>query len=423
MDYRRLTPIIATVFTNLLGAGVILPILPLYAEGEFKATAFLATLLGAVYFAAQFVAAPWLGRLSDRVGRRPVLIVSQLGTVLSFVLFIFAGPIGQVLDEWGFSFGITGGLFMLFVARMLDGVTGGNITTARAYVADISTEENRAQSLGLISASFGLGFIFGPVMGGLLANISLVAPFVGAAVITLGSVLLTYFLLDESLPPEKRVGQGDRSGEVSRPGEIPFIVILRNNTVSLIMLLMLSLTLAFSAVQATFSLFAERVLYDGLAIEVVARNVGLALAGAGGALVFVQVFVLKVLVRRVGEQWVVLLGQLCLYFGLLGIGLSENGVLGAFFLAFVAMGQGFTQPSLQSLVTRFGDGQSQGQLLGLLQSFNSLGLIVGPVWAGLVFQFVSPRATYVVGASLMVPAVFLAVMLLWRPIPTRRRVA
>ena len=180
MNTRRLLPIFVIVFTNILGAGVILPILPLVAEGQFGATALQATMLASAYFAAQFIAAPWLGRLSDRYGRRPVLIVSQIGTILSFVLFSLAAPLGEVLDSAGLTLAISGGLIILYLARILDGITGGNITTAQAYITDVSTPETRAQSLGLISAAFSLGFIFGPAFGGLLAGYSLVAPFVGA---------------------------------------------------------------------------------------------------------------------------------------------------------------------------------------------------------------------------------------------------
>ena len=132
MDRRRLFTISAIVFTNILGAGVILPILPLYAEGQFQATVFQAALLATAFFGAQFIASPWLGRLSDLYGRRPVLIFSQIGTILSFVMFIFAAPLGALIDGLGLNLGITGGLAMLFAARTLDGITGGNITAARA---------------------------------------------------------------------------------------------------------------------------------------------------------------------------------------------------------------------------------------------------------------------------------------------------
>ncbi|MGD8865928.1 MAG: MFS transporter, partial [Anaerolineales bacterium] len=150
MDFKRLSPILLIIFTNILGAGVILPILPLYAEGQFGGTIPQVTLLSTAYFAAQFIAAPVLGRISDRIGRRPVLLVSQLGTVLAFVLFIFAGPIGARIDQIAGGFFLSGGMIMLYLARILDGLTGGNITTAQAYVSDITSDEDRAHGLGLL---------------------------------------------------------------------------------------------------------------------------------------------------------------------------------------------------------------------------------------------------------------------------------
>jgi MFS transporter, DHA1 family, tetracycline resistance protein len=198
MDMRRLLPISLIIFTNILGAGVILPILPLYAEGAFGGTILQITLLSTAFFAAQFVAAPILGRLSDRVGRRPVLIFSQIGTVISFVLFIFAAPLGRMIDGVGLALPLTGGMSMLYLARILDGITGGNITTAQAYISDVTPEEHRAQGLGLIQAAFGLGFIFGPAFGGILARYGSVVPFIGAAIITSITTLLTTFMLKES---------------------------------------------------------------------------------------------------------------------------------------------------------------------------------------------------------------------------------
>ena len=214
MDTRRLYPILLIIFTNILGAGVILPVLPLFAEGQFQGTIPQITLLSTTFFAAQFLAAPVLGRLSDRYGRRPVLLISQAGTVAAFVLFIFAGYLGRWIDGLGLGLPMTGGMVMLYVARALDGFTGGNITTAQAYVSDVTTERQRAQGLGLLQAAFGAGFIFGPAFGGVLSNFGPVVPFIGAAIITTGTLLLTLFTLEESHPPEERT--------LRRPRTLPF---------------------------------------------------------------------------------------------------------------------------------------------------------------------------------------------------------
>jgi DHA1 family tetracycline resistance protein-like MFS transporter len=185
---RRLFTILMIVFVQMLGASMILPILPLYAQREFGLTPQTITLLVSVFFAAQFRAGPTIGRLSDKHGRLPILIISQIGTAVSFVMLAMAqGP------------------FMLFAARTLDGITGGNIIVAQAYITDIMPREKRTQALGYIFAAFGLGFIFGPALGGILsAAYGPQVPFLIAAAAAIFTVGLTWVTLDETLTPEQR---------------------------------------------------------------------------------------------------------------------------------------------------------------------------------------------------------------------------
>ena len=414
MNFRRILPIFVIVFTNILGAGVILPILPLVAEGQFGASAFQATSLGAVFFAAQFLAAPWLGRLSDRIGRRPVLIASQIGTVASFIMFALAAPLGQYFDGIGAGLGMSGGLFILYLARTLDGITGGNITTAQAYISDISTEENRAQALGTISAAFGAGFIFGPAFGGILAEVSLTAPFIGAAIITTGSVLLTTFTLKESLPPEAR-----RQTQRGEKQETAWHY-LKTPTILLIFAITFMSTLAFSAMQSTFALYAERVVFpEAINAARVARNVGLLLTVIGVFTVITQAALIKPLVKNYGERNVVLIGQVSLMLAFIGFSIVTQVWAVALIGPLVAFGNGVSQPSLQSLITRFGSQQDQGQLLGLYQSARSFALILGPIWAGFAFQAISPRAPYAIAVPLLGIAFFLGVALKRHTIPSQ----
>src|SRR3712207_1474474 len=182
-----LVPIFLIVFIGLLGFGIILPLLPLYAE-TFGASPFTVGVLIASYSLMQLVATPYLGALSDRTGRRPVLIISQVGTVVSFILL-----------------GLANSLPLLFLARILDGISGGNISTAQAYISDITDEDGRAKAYGLIGAAFGLGFILGPALGGLLSQgENHHIPAFVAAGISLLSLLLTVFVLPESLPADRR---------------------------------------------------------------------------------------------------------------------------------------------------------------------------------------------------------------------------
>ena len=415
MDRKRLFPILLIVFTNILGAGVILPILPLYAEGQFGGTVLQITLLSTSFFAAQFLAAPWLGRLSDRYGRRPVLIVSQMGTVLAFILFIFAGPLGKVIDSWGLALPMSGGMIMLYVARTLDGITGGNITTAQAYITDVTPEERRAQGLGLVQAAFGAGFIFGPAFGGILSNLGPVVPFIGATIITTGTLLLTVFTLEESLPPEDRAA--DQSEAEPRPS-VPLSTLLRIGPLRLILAIGFVASLAFSAVPATFALYANRILFPDLADPgQVQLYIGLMLTFNGLMQVVTQLALLKPLVSRFGERKLLSLGMVALLLASIGVAVANGAIVVTLLFAPFAFGRGVSEPSLQSLTTRFGDKRTRGQLLGLYQSARSLALIFGPVWAGYAFEEISPRAVFWVAGSLVLVGLALAAILLTQELP------
>ena len=376
LDKKRLYPILLIVFTNILGSGVILPILPLYAEGQFGGTILQITLLSTSYFAAQFVAAPWLGRLSDRIGRRPVLMVSQFGTVLAFLLFILAGPLGRAIDGLGLAVPMSGGMIMLYIARILDGITGGNITTAQATISDLTTQEERAQGLGLLQAAFGVGFIFGPSFGGLLSTLGPVAPFIGATIITLGTLLLTALTLEELLPPEERTAGEARSRSTRSVRE----ALAKPGLVAVLVVGFLS-ALAFSALPSTFALFADRVLFpDVVEPGRVQSLIGLMLTFNGLMRVVTQFVLLRPLIQRLGERRLVLVGVLSLMVAFLGVANATNAILVTAYFAPYAIGQGVNEPSLQSLTTRFSSERTRGGLLGLYQSARSLALIAGPVW-------------------------------------------
>ena len=398
MDLKGLYPILLIIFTNILGAGVIIPILPLYAEGTFHGSIIQITLLSSAFFGAQFLAAPVLGRLSDRYGRRPLLLLSQLGTVLAFMLFIFAAPLGNWLDGLGAALPISGGMLILFAARILDGITGGNITIAQAYVSDITPEEHRAHGLGLLQGAFGAGFIFGPAFGGILSNYGQVAPFIGATIITTITLLLTFFTLKESLSEEERNENRDGTGMA----RIPWRNILRSPALLLILVIGFIGSLAFSSMPATFSLFADHVLFtDPQFPERVQLYIGLMFTFNGSMQVLTQLVLIKPLVRRFGERTLLLIGQASIALAFFGLAGSTSAILATLLFAPYAFGFGVSEPSMQSLVTRFGVRQARGYLLGLYQSSRSLALIVGPILAGYVYQTMSPRSVFQFAAMAM----------------------
>jgi DHA1 family tetracycline resistance protein-like MFS transporter len=415
MEIQTLYPILLVIFTNILGAGVIFPILPLYAEGEFHGTVFQITLLATAFFGAQFLAAPWLGRLSDRIGRRPVLLLSQLGTVLAFILFIFAGPLGRWIDRQAAVLPISGGMAMLYAARVLDGITGGNITTAQAYVSDITDQENRAHGLGLLQGAFGLGFVFGPAFGGILSGYGPTMPFIGATLITSLTFLLTWFTLKESLTEDER-----RDGLRLSRDRMSLAALLSHPALPTIMGVTFVATLAFSALPAIFALYAQKVLFPpSIGSDRLQLMIGLMLTMHGLITVITQVTILRPLVIRLGERKAVIVGDLALLAAMLGVGAAAGPLVAMVALAPYAFGQGVTQPSLQSLMTRFGRRGTGGQLLGLYQSARSLALIFGPLWAGFAFEQIGPRWVFYGGAVLMALSTLLALLLVSMPVPSQ----
>lgn len=413
MNNKRLYPILLIVFTNILGAGVILPVLPMYAEGQFGGTVLQITALSAAFFAAQFLAAPRLGRLSDRFGRRPVLIISQIGTVLAFLLFVLAEPLGREIDALSTNFPISGGMLVLYAARILDGITGGNITAAQAYVSDIAQPEERTQSLGMLQATFGVGFIFGPAFGGVLSRFGSTAPFVGALAITTLTLALTAILLTESLPPE------NRTEKPTRRRAIPLSRLIAHHT-ALPLLLIIGFvgTLAFSALQSTFALFADRELFaDFHDPHRVQTYTGLMLAMFGFMQVVTQVGLLRPLIAHFGEQRLLLIGEAAVILSMILMATIGRGFWAIALFAPFAFGMGINEPSLQSLISRFGGEADRGRMLGLYQSTRSLALIFGPIWSGFVFQSISPRAVFGVGAAVMGLAFTLSAVLQHIDIP------
>jgi DHA1 family tetracycline resistance protein-like MFS transporter len=407
MDKKRISVIFLIVLTNAMAATAVLPMLPIYVEGEFQATPVQAMLVIAAYYASQFVAAPWLGKLSDRFGRRPILIVSQLGTIGSYLLFIFAAPIG---DELGVTFGMSGGLVVVYLARLLDGLTDGNVSVAEAYASDISDEKSRAHALGLIGGASGLGHIIGPALAVALSGISLIAPMVGAVVMGIATVLLTIFLLDETLTPEKRAAKTAVAADLS----IARLVSSRPTALILVTAFIIGLYIA--TLFSSLSLYAERVLFANEPAQTIAQNVNFMIMLVGLAAAFSQIFLIAPLVRRWGEQRLVVIGSVLLMASAFGISSGSLPLALASMLAY-ALGFGMSWPSLQAIMTRFGSKDTAGKRLGLFQSAFSLAFIFAPVIAGFLLQTFGPQAIFYNGALLMGVAAALGIAILHLAIP------
>ena len=365
--------IFITVFIDLLGFGIIIPLLPFYAE-SFGANAFTIGLLGTSYSLMQFAFSPIWGRWSDKIGRKPIILVGLLGSCLSYVTMALAGS-----------------LVLLFVARIVGGIAGANIPTAQAYIADITTPEDRARGMGLMGTAFGLGFIFGPAIGGLLSRVSPETPMWFAGALCLANFVAAWFLLPES----RSVSASTKSlGRMEA-----FRHAMSKPTLLLVLALYFIVTMAFSAFEATFALFSEA------RFGYTAASIGFLFAFIGVVLAVIQGVLVGRAVKRFGERTLI---PLALFLVSLSIGMlpfvwNVPTLLVALFL--LAVGMGFNNPSLSSMVSKLSDADDQGGTLGLASSLASLGRVVGPAWGGYFYDAFGMTTPYLSAAALMFFAV------------------
>jgi len=387
---RRLVTILLIVLVQMLGAAMILPILPLFAQREFDLSPQMIGLLGTAFFAAQFLAGPYLGRLSDKFGRVPILIVSQIGTVISFVMLAFAPSAA-----------------FLFLARILDGITGGNIIVAQAYITDITPRERRTEALGYIFAVFGLGFVIGPALGSVLAAaLGPRVPYLVAAAAALLVVFLTYFTLEETLTPEQRLANREARGTGIAPRQV-----IRNKPLVLILLIAFFGQAGLGLLQSTFALYAEAILFNDYSQEMVTLGVGLLLASVGLSQFVTQAFLLRPLLTRFGEYRLIIIGNFSRMVSTFLYAIIVSPILGALSSLLFAFGIGIMMPSLQSLATQTVDDEYRGGVIGLYQSTLSLSIIVGTAVGGFLFSL-GATLPYWTGAVTALVAFFPAFMLI-----------
>jgi len=377
--------IFLTVFIDMVGFGIVIPVLPLYAE-HFHATPVQIGWLTGIYSGMQIIFVPILGRLSDRFGRRPILIVSLLGTAIGFLIMGWASS-----------------LPLLFLARIIDGASGGNIATAQAYIADVSTPENRSRSMGLIGAAFGLGFTLGPMIGGIMSRISYGAPFYFAAALAAINVVLLYFILPESLSAEYRSRPHERTrlAEVFQHGHGRFFG-------TIVATYFFSIT-GFAIMTTLFALFTEkRFGYD-------AHQTGYVFGFIGIIAVILQGGLIGRLVKMFGETALSRTGLLLMAAALYCLPFVTTLLMLLLVSALLAIANGLVNPTLNGLASQMIDRSWQGRALGLMQSAGSAERLVGPLLGGwlLMFDLSKPfghyaRTPFFVSAGILVIAFVLA---------------
>ena len=360
-----------TVFIDLMGFGIVIPLLPIYAE-RMQATPFAAGALIAVYSLMQLIFAPVWGRISDRIGRRPVILVSLAGSAASYLLL-----------------GAAGSLSMLFAGRVLAGVAGANIPVAQAYIADVTSEADRARGMGLVGAAFGLGMVIGPALGGALSLLGPRVPECFAAALCLANVAIAARRLPESLPRGARrvdefrhpLAPASLRDSVARPGAATLVTVF------------FLVTLCFAVLEGTFSLVAAH--RHGYS----AAEVAMLWLYMGAVAVVVQGWLVGRLARRSPERALVVAGSAALAVGLLWVPVASRpvGLLTA--LALVVGGQGLASPSLASLISKTVGTDLRGEALGVSQALSAGARVLGPAGGGLALDRLGAGAAYLLAAS------------------------
>ena len=383
MKDRRMWIIFLIIFINMLGFGIILPLLPYYVQ-SLKAGPMTVGLIMATYSLFQLLSAPILGELSDKYGRRPILLFSIGGTALSFGLL-----------------GIATTLPMLFLSRIIDVASGGNIATAQAYIADITTKEERTQSMGMMMAAFSLGFIIGPAVGGLLSVYGYSVPALVAGAVALIATILTYFYLPESHKPSKEVTDAPKK---------PLIVFnirdfydaVTHPAVGLLLTISFLMMFAFSLMQGTFALFTEH------SLHLTAKANGILFAYLGFIGILIQLVFLKKILRLFSERTAIVIALLSMGVSLLLI--AYSGSIFSLYVAitFLAFGNGIAGPVIMGLTSKLTPDHEQGNVAGMNQSVGSMARLVGPVAGTFLYSTLTARSPYLIATAILCITAFVA---------------
>ncbi len=400
MRTARLINIFIVVFVDLLGFGLILPLLPYYAS-TFGATPAVIGVLVASYAAASLFGAPLMGRLSDRYGRRPVLLLSVAGTFLGYLFLGFARPIGSFVASLFASHAVNAFIIgVLFLSRMIDGLTGGNITVAQAYITDITDSANRSRGLGLIGSAFGLGFIIGPAVGGFLSSWGYDIPAFAAAAMAFINLISIFFFLPESLVGDQRL----LALKQDRP---PFTLnamleALNRPKVGPLLLVRFFIMLAFAMFQSVFALFAQH------RLNLSSQTTGLVLTYVGVLSVLIQGLGIGVLTRRLKENTIIILSSWLMFVGLVGWAVTPSLPVMLIVILPLVGGGWVVNTIITSAITKAVAPEEIGGMLGISTSLESITRVISPTLGGFLLGSIGTWAPGVVSAAIMLLAVWLA---------------
>ena len=397
---KPLVVIFLTVFIDLIGFGIIIPLSP-YLASEFGADALQVGLLMTVYSAAQFLFSPLWGQLSDKFGRRPIILISLLGAGIAHLVFAMAQT-----------------YWLLFAARLLAGVFGANISTAMAYIADITGEKDRSKNMGLVGAAFGLGFVLGPSLGSLFGYVGemlgTAPPFgksfsaVIAGLICLANFAFAWKALKESLPRERR---GVRQ---KKPRFEMIMVHLKRPVVGPLQVMYFLSSFAMAHMEASLFLLVQDDFQWSL------TKAGLGFAYVGMIMVVTQGYLIRKLLPKLGEPYLLASGLLMKGLGLAGIALSGNVWDLAISVTLLGLGTGFINPALSGSISLLTSKDQQGGVMGVSQSLSALGRIVGPVLGGWLYRDLAHQAPFL-AASLIVALSLLMALFIFKHLPSKAK--
>lgn len=388
MKNGRLFTVFLVVLVDLIGFGIILPLMPFYAS-EFGATPVMIGFLYSIYSVAQLIFSPIWGSLSDKFGRRPIMLLSTLGAAIAYVIFGFAET-----------------FMLLLLSRLLAGVMGGNISTAQAYIADVTSTEDRARGMGLIGAAFGLGFVMGPVLATalihpiipewfasagyiglseLISEHSYALPAFFAALLSFLSFLLVYFKLEETVVEGADVSSGARDGVFTKAYWKTLVDTGKSSAAGMTLILLMGSMFILSFGQS--SLYSAFPLYCEAVLNMTAGQVGIQFFWLGIITAIVQGGLIRPLTKVFREETLFLVGNILMAVGLFLLGTAQTTAQLTTFLAIMAIGHSLNLPTITSLISQQADPRRMGATIGATQGLSGLGRAIGPTWGGLLFSF------------------------------------
>lgn len=384
---KALLTIFLIIFIDLLGFGLIIPIVPFYLEKFISHPDQIGRTIAAmitIFSLMQFIFSPIWGRLSDRYGRRPILLISLTGAMISHVLFAVATN-----------------LTFLFAARILTGIFSATVPTAMAYISDVTDEENRARGMGLVGAAFGLGFILGPAAGGILgAYGGFKLPLFGAALFSAVALGYAFFNLKETVDVDNPVERDYRRFNIGN-----LLRALRHPNLGLLFLIFFIVTMSFASLETIFALYIEKIFHY------TSKQAGYFFAYVGFISALTQGMLIGKFAKRFGEKKLIIAATFILGVSFLLLPLMHSVLLFCIPLGLIAFSLGLNNPSVTSLISKNALRDEQGGILGINQSFSSLGRVIGPLWAGFFFDRIGVGVPFFTAGLLILVACVLSLRL------------